>query len=105
MAFIRPGGFRIALMGVAVLGLAIGTGGVWFYLSFLRELPNLNSVADFRPPLASRVLDRNRAPIGEFYNERRIIAPLSTIPEHTRLAFVAAEVPNWQKTDRIEQPV
>ena len=91
MGFIRPGGFRIALFGVVLLGLAAAAGGYWFYTSYLRDLPDLKSVADFRPPLASHVLDRNGEMIGEFYNEHRRIAPLLTIPEHTRLAFVAAE--------------
>ena len=91
MGFIRPGGFRIALFGVVLLGLAAAAGGYWFYTSYLRDLPDLKSVADFRPPLASHVLDRNGDIIGEFYNQHRRIAPLLTIPEHTRLAFVAAE--------------
>ena len=95
MAFIRPGGFRIALIGVAALGLVAGAGGYWFYASFLADLPDLESIEDFRPPLASRVLDRNGRPIGEFYTERRYIAPLSTIPAHTRLAFVATEDQNF----------
>ncbi|MEE2674696.1 MAG: PBP1A family penicillin-binding protein [Myxococcota bacterium] len=95
MAFIRPGGSRIVPLSVALLGLALAAGGLWFYLTFLRDLPNLNSVADFRPPLASRVLDRNGTTVGEFYNQRRTVAPLLTIPEYTRLAFVAAEDQNF----------
>jgi penicillin-binding protein 1A len=91
MAFIRPGGFRIVLLGVVLLGLTLGAGGYWLYTSYLSDLPDLKSIEDFRPPLASRVLDRNGAVIAAFYNERRTIAPLLTIPEHTRLAFVAAE--------------
>ena len=95
MAFIRPGGSRIVPLSVALLGLALVAGGYWFYASFLRDLPNLNNITDFRPPLASRVLDRNGTTVGEFYNERRTVAPLLTIPEHTRLAFVAAEDQNF----------
>jgi penicillin-binding protein 1A len=95
MAFIRPGGFRILLVVGFVLLLAAGVGGSWFYLTFLRDLPALKSIEDFQPPLASRVLDRDGRPIGEFYNQRRYIAPLSSIPEHTRMAFVAAEDTNF----------
>jgi penicillin-binding protein 1A len=95
MAFIRPGGFRILLLGGVLLTLGAAVGGFWFYATFLRNLPDLQSVDDFRPALASTVLDRDGLPIGEFYNERRYIAPLDQIPEHTRLAFVAAEDQNF----------
>ncbi|MFP6625389.1 MAG: transglycosylase domain-containing protein, partial [Myxococcota bacterium] len=95
MAFIRPGGSRIVPLSLALLGLTLVAGGYWFYASFLRDLPDLNNIADFRPPLASRVLDRNGTTVGEFYNERRTVAPLLTIPEYTRLAFVAAEDQNF----------
>jgi penicillin-binding protein 1A len=95
MAFIRPGGFRIALLGMALLVLVGGAGGVWFHATFIRDLPDLHSISDFRPRLASKVLDREGRPVGEFYTERRYIAPFETIPEHTRLAFVAAEDQNF----------
>jgi penicillin-binding protein 1A len=95
MAFIRPGGFRITLLGVALLVLVAGAGGYWFHSTFIRDLPDLHSISDFRPRLASKVLDREGRPVGEFYTERRYIAPFETIPEHTRLAFVAAEDQNF----------
>jgi penicillin-binding protein 1A len=91
MAFIRSGGFRILLAAVAVLSFAIGAAGVGFYINFLRDLPDLHRIEDFRPALSSLVLDSRGVPIGEFYTERRSLAPLESIPEHTRLAFVAAE--------------
>ncbi len=95
MAFIRPGGFRILLWGSVLLSLGAAVGGFWFYTTFLRDLPDLKSVRDFRPALASQVLDRHGVPIGEYFNERRYIADLPDIPEHTRLAFVAAEDQNF----------
>ncbi len=95
MAFIRPGGFRILLVAFVVLGLASAGAGYWFYGSFLSDLPDLKSVRDFRPPIASVVLDRNGRPIGEFFKEHRHIAPLDSIPDYTRLAFVAAEDQNF----------
>ncbi len=95
MAFIRPGGFRILLVGSALLVLGSAALGFWFYLTFLRALPDLQSVEDFRPPLASRVLDRNGVPIGVYFEERRTLAPFDELPEHTRLAFVAAEDQNF----------
>jgi len=91
MAFIRSRGVRILLVlfALATLGAAVGAAAI--YVSFLRDLPDLHSIEDYRPALASRVLDRHGRTIGEFYTERRRVAPLSDIPRHTQLAFVASE--------------
>jgi penicillin-binding protein 1A len=74
-----------------LLSLAALVGGVGFYLAFLRDLPDIRSVQDYRPPLASIVYDRNGQRIGEFFNERRQLATLDEIPQHVVRAFVAAE--------------
>jgi penicillin-binding protein 1A len=76
-------------MGVFVVA-AIGAW-VAFYLSFLRDLPDLRSVEDYRPPIASRVLDRDGVAIGAFFEERRTLQPLEGIPDHVVQAFVAGE--------------
>ena len=75
-----------ALFGV--LGIAAMVG---FYLAFVRDLPDIDSVEDYQPPLASLVLDRDGRRIGEFYNERRRLVPLTEVPQHVVRAFVAAE--------------
>ena len=46
---------------------------------------------DYRPATASHVYDRNGVPIGEFYNERRVLVPYAEIPRHVVQAFVASE--------------
>lgn len=74
------------LLVVTGLGTALG-----FYLAFLRDLPDLHSLDDYHPRLASRVFDRNGAPIGEFYVERRRITPYEQVPDHVVRAFVAGE--------------
>ncbi len=95
MAFVRPGGFRILLLSAASLAFALIVGSAYFYVSFLLNLPDLQSVEDYRPPVASRVLDRKGRSIGEFYEQHRYVVPLEQIPEHTQMAFVAAEDNNF----------
>ena len=53
MAFIPLRGLRILLVGVGALALASALGSVAFHLLFLRDLPDLKSVDDSRPALAS----------------------------------------------------
>jgi penicillin-binding protein 1A len=91
MAFIRLRGLGLLLAagGLAAAGALVGWLG--FYLAFVRDLPDLRSVSDYRPPLASRVYDRNGQLIGEFFTERRRLTPLSDVPSHVVDAFVAGE--------------
>ncbi|MEE3329583.1 MAG: PBP1A family penicillin-binding protein [Myxococcota bacterium] len=91
MAFFRHRGVRIAL-GAAVLGLIAGTvGAIAFNLVFLRDLPDFESIADYRPPTVTELFDRKGRLIAEFATERRRVVPLEQIPVLTRMAFVAAE--------------
>jgi penicillin-binding protein 1A len=90
----RSRGSRVVRILVALLALLClaGLGGAGaFYLAFVRDLPDLQNVTDYRPPLASHVFDRNGRAIGVFHNERRQLTPFEEIPEHVILAFVAAE--------------
>ena len=91
MAFIRAGGFRVLLSLVLLLAFGAGAGGAFVYVTFLQDLPDLRTVEDYQPPLTSRVLDHKGVLIGRFATERRVMVPLGSLPEHTSLAFVAAE--------------
>ncbi|MBW2315514.1 MAG: PBP1A family penicillin-binding protein [Deltaproteobacteria bacterium] len=87
----RSRGIRIllTLLVVAIVGGAVGLGVVYFTL--LRDLPEMESVAEYHPPLTSLVLDRKGRLIGEFYDERRRLVAYEDVPRHTVLAFVAGE--------------
>ena len=74
------------LGGLAVVGTATG---IYFYMA--EDLPKIDSLGDYRPPVISTVYSDDNRKIGEFYTERRIVMPLDQIPEMLRQAFVAAE--------------
>jgi penicillin-binding protein 1A len=87
----RARALRFLLAAGGVLGL-VGIGlGVAFYLTILRDLPDLDRIEDYRPPLASVVTDRNGQRIGEFFVERRALLRLADVPHHVVRAFLAAE--------------
>lgn len=91
MPTLRSRGIRIllVLLTLSVAAAVIGAGVI--YVTLLRDLPEMDSIAEYNPPLTSRVLDRNGKLIGEFYDERRMLVPYEAIPRHTLLAFVAGE--------------
>jgi penicillin-binding protein 1A len=79
----------IALAG---LGLAAAAGAAFLlYQVIVRDLPDIEGLDDYRPPLASTVHARDGRPIGEFFDERRRLVRLEEIPRHVILAFVAGE--------------
>jgi penicillin-binding protein 1A len=84
-------GIRILLAAIGLLGVAGVIAAAAFYVAFVRDLPDLEHVRDYRPSLTSTVVDRNGRMIGEFYVERRRLTPLEEVPDHVVRAFIAAE--------------
>jgi penicillin-binding protein 1A len=79
----------LGLFAVGAIGAAVAAA--LLYLALQRGLPDLQSLADYRPALTSVVLDRNGLPIGEFYEFRRRMIPLEQVPKPVIQAFLAAE--------------
>jgi penicillin-binding protein 1A len=91
MALVKSRGMRVLLVaGCLVVTAGLGAA-VGFYFAFVRDLPDLRSVEDYRPPMASRVRDREGRLVGEFFVERRQLTPYHEIPDHVVRAFVAGE--------------
>ncbi len=91
MAFLHSRALKVLLVSAGLLVVAVIGGSIAFYLAFVRDLPDLRTIEDYRPPIASRVLDRDGEAIGRFYTERRTLAPMESLPPHLVLAFVAGE--------------
>ena len=68
--------------------LYIGTGLAWF-LSL--EIPDIRSVNDYRPLVATMVLDKRGRTIDDIYEQYRIVIDYREMPELLPQAFVAAE--------------
>ncbi len=82
---------RYVLLALVGLGLA---GVVVFLIvvaKFNSDLPQMITIADYKPLLVSEVYDRGGKKIGEFFREKRILTPYKEIPKTLVEAFVAAE--------------
>jgi penicillin-binding protein 1A len=91
------------VISLGALGILLGAGGAgFFYVTFVRDLPDLTSVADYEPALTSHVYDRNGRPIGSFFKERRQITPYEEIPEQVVQAFIAAEDASYFEHEGID---
>jgi penicillin-binding protein 1A len=87
-------GFIVVLLG-ALAGI-----GVYFYLS--SDLPQINSLTDYDPPIITTVYSDDDRKIAEFFEERRIIRPLDEFPQELLNAFIAAEDSRFYKHKGID---
>jgi penicillin-binding protein 1A len=78
----------LALVTLGVLGAAAVLGLVARYAA---ELPSVEVMRDYNPSLVTKVYGSDGSVIGEFFVERRVIIPLSRIPQALQDAFLAAE--------------
>lgn len=63
----------------------------WAYNYFNRDLPNFDSIADYRPPLVSSIYDRNGKIVAEIFEEHRYFAKFDEIPPIVKQAFLSSE--------------
>ena len=75
-------------LAMLILALIVATGGYFYFSS---NLPELNKLSAYQPPLVSRIYNTDGELVAEFADEHRILTPFEDIPEQLRSAFLAAE--------------
>ena len=81
--------WSIRLIFLLMLSSIVAIIGIYFYLC--KDLPKISTLADYRPPVITTVFSDDNSKIAEFYKERRIVVPLSSLPIMLTEAFVATE--------------
>ena len=85
---------RLFSAGLALILLASAVLlGAYFYVA--SSLPKVDTLADYRPPVVTRILSNNDSVIAEIYEERRFVVPVTRMPRRLIEAFVAAEDANF----------
>ncbi len=91
--------WRAALRWAVFLGLGLGNAAlvaaVASYLWLSRDLPSVESLAGYRPPVVSEIVSADGQVVGELFEERRRVVPYDHIPRHVVQAFLAAEDKNF----------
>ncbi|MFI4988115.1 MAG: penicillin-binding protein 1A, partial [Alphaproteobacteria bacterium] len=75
----------------AVLCLLVGGAGVALFYHYGRGLPDYHQLADYEPPIATRVLAGDGRLLAEYATERRVFVPIEVVPKRVIQAFLAAE--------------
>lgn len=82
---------RIVVVAGLVLAVIGGGVGLVAYGIFAQEIPNFESIDDYRPKIVSRIYDQSGQTIGELFRERRVVKPYAELPPKLVQAFLASE--------------
>ncbi len=83
-------GHIVSFLVVIALLITLLVGSLLFALVTL-QIPDLGSVADYRPAQATLIYDRHGRIIARIFDENRTVIPLSAMPDLLPKAFIAAE--------------
>jgi len=86
---------------LVILAAAAGLATLWH---FSRGLPDYQQLADYQPPVLSRVHAGDGRVLAEFAVERRLFVPIDAIPKLVIHAFLAAEDKNFYSHPGISLP-
>ena len=67
----------------------------YFLWQVSRDLPDYDKLAEYEPPVMSRIHANNGNLIAEYARQRRIYVPINTIPKVILQAFLSAEDGNF----------
>src|SRR5262245_19337321 len=82
-------GFAFAA-GMAVFIVAMGTAG-YFLWQASQGLPSYERLAEYEPPVMTRIHAHDGSLIKEYARERRIFVPINNVPQLVTGAFISAE--------------
>jgi penicillin-binding protein 1A len=82
--------------GIGVMLALVAAAGVAMYLSGLtKDLPDYEVLANYEPPVTTRVHASDGALMAEFARERRLYLPIQAVPDRVKAAFLSAEDKNF----------
>jgi len=85
-SLVFAGLWALLIFLVISLGAAAGV-----FAGFLRDLPSLDGLEEYQPSIATTLYTDQDEPFASFYEQRRILLPLSKIPAHLKQAVLAVE--------------
>ena len=97
MAFIGwvfAGGMIMTIVGGGVAG--------YFLWNISQDLPNYEKLAEYEPPVMTRIHANDGRLLAEYARERRIYVPINAVPKRLIHAFMSAEDKNFYEHHGID---
>ncbi len=84
------------LFGLLLFAVLLGAGGmVYVFYHYGSGLPDYHQLADYEPPVMTRVHAGDGRLLAEYAVEKRVFVPIEAIPKRVVSAFLAAEDKNF----------
>jgi penicillin-binding protein 1A len=87
LGFAFTAGVFLLIAGVAAAGYIVWNAS--------QDLPSYESLAEYEPPVMTRIHANDGSLIAEYARERRIFVPINTVPKSVIGAFLSAEDKNF----------
>ncbi len=89
--------------GLGVVGLICVLGFSAYYLNKMsKDLPSHEALANYEPPVTTRVYGGDGSLVAEFATESRLFVPIENIPDHVKNAFISGEDQNFYRHDGLD---
>ncbi len=80
------------LLGLCVVFAILGAGGFFYVLHhYGRDLPDFRQLADYEPPVTTRIHAGDGRLLAEYAEQKRVFVPIDAIPKRVINAFLSAE--------------
>ncbi|RLQ87762.1 penicillin-binding protein 1A [Notoacmeibacter ruber] len=84
------------LFGIGVVAALAVAGAVALFITHVSsDLPNYEVLANYQPPVTTRVHAANGGLMAEYARERRLFLPIAAVPDRVKAAFLSAEDKNF----------
>jgi penicillin-binding protein 1A len=90
MDILMPWVKSLLVVLLALIATAFGVIATTAALAW-QKLPELDQILDYQPKIPLRVYSAEGEPLAEFGEERRVVLNVHVVPEHLKLAILAAE--------------
>ena len=80
---------------LGLLAVAVVSGVIYIFYHYGRGLPDYQQLADYQPPMVTRVHAGDGRLLAEYATEKRVFVPVNAMPKRIVKAFLAAEDKNF----------
>jgi penicillin-binding protein 1A len=78
-----------------VMALLVAAGVIIYVGDVTKDLPDYEVLANYEPPVMTRIHSADGQLMGEFARERRLYIPIQAVPDRVKAAFISAEDKNF----------
>ena len=94
--------FAFLFSAGAVMFCIAAAAGAFFYWKYSQDLPDHAALANYEPPVMTRVHAADGSLLAEYAHERRLYLPIQAMPKIVVAAFLSAEDKNFYKHGGID---